>query len=764
MSGKMKKDSSRVDHFKLLCDFGELNWIFADSNDIDTFLHKIVTMVCRHTYAGACTIFLYNEDTGELVLRATEGFTRECVGKVKFKLGEGLTGYSLEELKPVCVDVAKDHPRFKHVEEIDDGRYESYLAVPIVRGISRIGVITIHRKKEKPFNRMDTQALNAIASQLANILENTRIITHSFPESIITPHRRDLSLEEGKMIRGMSGSEGSALGAAFIFDRDRSLAGLLESEFDVKYSLEDFKKALDETETQLNKLQGKVGKKLDDAASLIFTSHLLILKDQVFIDEIISLIRGGENPPDALLKVSKRYIDVFVHSTNQYVQEKVQDVEDLVLRIIGNLDKKRRELVYVKGRVVIAHQLYPSDILMLSSEEVAGVVQVNGGVTSHVSILARSLQIPLIIVDKPELMDVPAKTKILIDADEGNLYINPDAGLINRFGFGRKHSRHIDLKRAVLKPETVTRDGVRIRLLANINLYNDLKQALALNVVEGVGLYRTEFPFLIRNDFPTEEEQYVIYRRIVRAVKGKEIAFRTLDIGGDKVLAYYEDYNEENPFLGMRSIRFSLKNKGIFRKQIRAMLRACAEVKPRIMFPMISSLDEFIEARTILYQCRNELKDEGFILKHEPSVGMLLEVPSIVEIINELAGEADFFSIGTNDFVQYMIGVDRTNEKVADYYLPHHPAVLRSLKRIVDGVLEHGREISVCGEMAHQLRYIPFLLGIGIRILSMNAVYLPSAQQLISSLSVEEAEETAAEILASASISEIESLLDKQER
>ncbi len=188
MSGRMKKNLPRVDHFKLLCDFGELNWIFTDSNDIDTFLHKIVTMVCRHMHAGACTIFLYNEDTGELVLRATDGFSRECVGKVKFKLGEGLTGHSLEELKPVCVDVAKEHPRFKYVEEIDDGRYESYLAVPIIRGISRIGVITIHREKEKPFNRMDIQTLNAIASQLANILENTRIITHSFPESVSTPN------------------------------------------------------------------------------------------------------------------------------------------------------------------------------------------------------------------------------------------------------------------------------------------------------------------------------------------------------------------------------------------------------------------------------------------------------------------------------------------------------------------------------------------------------------------------------------------------
>jgi phosphotransferase system enzyme I (PtsP) len=379
-------------------------------------------------------------------------------------------------------------------------------------------------------------------------------------------------------------------------------------------------------------------------------------------------------------------------------------------------------------------------------------------VTSHVSILARSLGIPMVIVDMAEMLDIPARTKLLLDANTGDIHINPGTDVIKRYGIGRRHSRHIDLSKTTVTPETYTKDGVRITLLANINLFGDLKQALALNM-EGVGLYRTEFPFLIRNDLPTEEEQYVIYRRVIRALKGKEIAIRTLDIGGDKVLAYYQDYHEANPFLGMRSIRFSLKNRDIFRMQIRAILRASADARLKIMFPMISSLDEFLESRQILNDCRDELVREGVELAHIPAVGILVEVPSVVEIIDELSREADFFSLGTNDFVQYMIGVDRTNEKVADYYLPHHPSVLRSLKRVVSGALSQGKEVSVCGEMAHQIRYIPFLLGIGIRVLSMNSVYLPSVQRTVSSVSIEDAQAKAAELLSASSIWEVEKLL-----
>jgi len=758
MSAEAKRAVGKVDHFKLLCDFGELNWIFTDMQDIDDFLHKICAMVSKHMQAGACTIFLYDEKSDELVLRAAEGFSQGSIGHIRLKRGEGLTGHSLEELRPVCRQQANRDPKFKYVADLDEEHYEAYLAVPIVRGIAPIGVLTVHREQEKPFSDTDIQALSAVASQLANILESTRLLKQPLEDTAPAAARLPPATPETQTIRGMSGSEGIALGETLIFDRERSFGLLAETDFGESYSLEDFENALEETESQLKKHQSEIGKKLDDAASLIFSSHLLMLKDQVLIDEVVERIRKGENPPRALLEVAKRYTDIFSRSANPYVREKVKDVEDLVLRIIGNLDRSSRELVHMKDKVVVARELYPSEILMLSSEGVAGIVQVSGGVTSHVSILARSLGVPMVIVDMPGLMKLSSEARLLVDADKGDIHVNPEADTVRKYGIGRRHSRHIDLKKSVVGPESRTKDGVRVRLLANINLYGDLKQALKLDV-EGVGLYRTEFPFLVRTDFPTEEEQYVIYRRVIRALKGREITIRTLDIGGDKVNAYYESYHESNPFLGMRSVRFSLKNREIFRKQLRAILRACSDTRARIMFPMISSLDEFRECREILLECRQELAREGWKPEQEPAAGVLVEVPSLVEIMDDMAQDADFFSLGTNDFVQYMLCVDRTNEKVADYYLPHHPAVLRSLKRVADIALRHGKEISVCGEMAHQKQYIPFLLGIGIRTLSMNAVYLPAVQSFIGSLTMKRAKTKTAALLASSSIAELDRLI-----
>jgi phosphotransferase system enzyme I (PtsP) len=755
-----ERNSKTVDHFKLLCDFGELNWIFKDTGDIDSFLHKIVTMVSRHMGASACTIFLYDDDAEELVLKATEGLNPDCVGKIRLKVGEGLTGLSLKQLKPVCVKEPTKHPKFKFVEEIDEEKYNAFLSVPITRGISKIGVLTLHKEKGDVFSDQDVRAINVIASQLANIIENAGLLLQFSPKERPLLRQKAMPFRGQKLIKGMSASDGAVMGKAFVLDRKRSYSGLLETSFGDKYTLEGFKEALRDTEQQLNKLQGEIEEKLEDAASLIFASHLLILKDQIFIDEIIERIREGESPPRALLNVSKRFIDIFSQSNNLYVREKVRDVEDVVLRIMGNLDRATSEFGSVEGRVVIARELYPSDILTLSSERALGVIQVSGGVTSHVAILARSLHIPMVIVDMPQLMNLPSDTNVILDADVGNIYVNPHPDAVSSFQERNKIQRTIAALKPHVAPQTYTKDGTRITLMANINLFSDLRFAMELNA-EGVGLYRTEFPFLIRSDFPTEEEQYVIYRRMIEHSGGKELNFRTLDIGGDKILSYFEDYQEANPFLGMRSIRFSLRNQGIFKQQIRAMLQACADTKTKIMFPMISSLDEFIKAKQILFGCREELIREGVSFKETPQVGMMVEIPALVEIMEDLVEEADFFSLGTNDFIQYILGVDRTNEKVADMYLPHHPAVLRSIKRIVDVAKKHRKEISICGAMAHQRRYMPFLLGIGIRRLSMNPIYLPRIQKFIAGLDVKEAETLAAKILTKGSIEQISALLAK---
>ena len=740
-----------MDHIKLICDIGELNEVFTDAQSIEAFLQKIVEMVAKHMDAAVCSVYLYEEDKNELVLRATHGLSNESIGKIRLKLGEGLTGLALKEQRPISEKVGKDHPNFKFFPGSTEERYDAFLAVPILRAFSKIGVLVIQRPKSKVFKEQDVAILRAVASQLANMLENARLFMTMKvnPASTDKKNTRQLKLQKGKIA-----SDGFAFGPARIIDRDRTFESFFTREYTGDYTLEDFKKAISLTVHQLEELQARVEEKLSDVASLIFTAHLLLLKDKEFVGSMIRKIEDGVSPPGAIILIARHYVDIFSHGTNAYIKEKVQDIEDVSIRLLGNLVAKFREICLCENHVIIARELFPSDLLKFSSENVLGIVLVTGGVTSHLSILARSLKIPILIVDSSRLLSIPDETPVLLDAEVGNFYINPSPAIIASFNERNESRKRIKAKNVVIRPQTFTKDNVRLKLMASINLLSDLKLANEVQS-EGVGLYRTEFPFLIRNDFPSEEEQYVVYRQLVDGMPNKEITFRTLDIGGDKMLSYYDTVREQNPFLGMRSIRFSLSNKEVFVQQIRAMLRAGAGANIRIMFPMISSLEEYLDAKSAILECIASLKEKKIAHNTNPQIGIMIEVPSVIPIMDNLASEADFFSIGTNDLVQYMLAVDRTNEKVAEYYIPHHPAVLRVIKTAVDTARSFGKRISICGDMAHNEKYLPFFIGIGVTELSLEASLIPRIQDAISKIDSLEAASLVAEIVASRKTSDI---------
>lgn len=740
-----------MNHIQLICDIGELNEVFTDAQSIEAFLQKIVEMVAKHMDAAVCSVYLYEEDKNELVLRATHGLTKGSVGKIHLKLGEGLVGLALKERRPVTEKVGKDHPNFKFFPGSTEERYDAFLAVPILRASSKIGVLVIQRPKSKVFKERDVAILRAVASQLANMLENALLFMTMKvnPASVDRKNTRQLKLQKGKIA-----SDGFAFGPARIIDRDRTFESFFNKVYKGNYTLSDFKKAISLTAHQLEDLQARVEEKLSDVASLIFTAHLLLLKDKEFVGSMVRKIEEGVSPPDAIILIARHYIEIFSRGTNAYIKEKVQDIEDLSIRLLGNLVAEFRELCQCENHIIIARELFPSDILKLSSENVLGVVLVTGGVTSHLSILARSLKIPILIVDSARLLLIPDETPVLLDAEIGNFYINPSPAIIATFNERNESRKRIKAKDILVRPQTFSKDGVRLKLMASINLLSDLKLANEVQS-EGVGLYRTEFPFLIRNDFPSEEEQFVVYRQLVDGMPNKEITFRTLDIGGDKMLSYYDVAREQNPFLGMRSIRFSLSNKEVFIQQIRAMLRAGAGANIRIMFPMISSLEEFLEAKAAIVECISFLKEKKIAHNVNPQIGIMIEVPSVIPVMDNLAAEADFFSIGTNDLVQYMLAVDRTNEKVAGYYIPHHPAVLRVIKTAVDAARSCGKRISICGDMAHNEKYLPFFVGLGVTELSIEASYIPRIQEAISKIDSSDAAVMVSEIMTLRKASDI---------
>lgn len=745
-----------IDHTQLICNITDIASLFSNAKDLASFLRDIVQMTARHMNSQVCSIYLYDEEADELVLKATTGLNTDSINKVRMKNGEGLTGLAFKELRPICERNASKNPHYKYFPDLGEEKYGSFLAVPISRGAVRIGVMVIQNAEADFFKDPDINILRAITSQLAVTIEMSRLIL-----SLETgkPSRRARKIVEHSFIRGVAVSPGVVHAEAVFLHKSRSIECSHLKDSKHVFSLALFRAAVIATEKQLEQLQMKVEEALSDVASLIFAAQILMLKDRSFLEAIEDRMKIGERASEAVHAVVKKYVDKLEKLENPFLREKVHDIRDIGERLIHNLCGCSEEEYSAGNKIVIAQELYPSDILKLATEKAAGVIALSGGETSHIAILSRSLGLPMVIASDQQLLNIQPEAKILLDAEAGNIYIDPAEPVLESFRAKFDFKAQKEQSKAAMKAQTFTADGKQVHLLANINLLCDAVSAMEFQA-EGVGLYRTEFPFIVRSDFPTEEEQFVIYQKVFQKLKGKEITFRTLDIGGDKVLSYYTDlHKEKNPFLGMRSIRFSLEHPEIFRQQIRAILRAGVGQPLRIMFPMISSVDDFITARKWVHECIEDMAGQNIPCHGKPVIGMMIETPSVMEILDDLASESDFFSIGTNDFIQYMLAVDRTNEKVAPYYLPFHPSILRALKKVADSAARHSTDISVCGDMVNDMRYLKFFIGIGINKFSLNSAFLPKAQAAIEGFEMEDAVRFAQTLLQKSRISDIHKIL-----
>ena len=748
------------DNVALMCDIGELVGLFDFEAGLDSFLAKVVSTVAWHMRAAVCSIYLYEPETRELVLRANQGLNPGLIGRLRLKHGEGITGMALKDMKPVCEARATDNPHYKFIPGSYEEQFISFLAVPILRKMNPVGVIDVQDPQWNYFTPNDIQALQVISSQLAGVIENAHLLIKIHGKNEPAPAlpadsaRGELAVGT-HCIRGQGASEVMGMGFStrigqYLSYSDANHAcplGLTEKDFD---------RALAATERQLMDLQHRLEDKLQDAASMVFGAYVLMLKDEAFSGEIRAQIRGGKNPWTAILDEVRHYSDLFSKSPNPALREKVLDVEDLGHRLLHNLSAPALESTSpdYTGQIIIAEALLPSDILKLSAEGAAGLVLLGGGQHSHVAILAKALQIPLVIVSDRRLLDLPEKTPILLDAKEGQVVVRPGPEAIQTMKALIRSLAESERLANQVRPETRTRNGEEIQLLANLNLVSELDVALRVKA-KGIGLYRTEFPFIVRSTFPTEEEQFIGYKRVLERMAGRPVVFRTLDIGGDKALSYFPVQHENNPFLGLRALRFSLRNPQIFKQQLRALLRAAhGNPQAKVMFPMVASLDEFVAARDLARGCQEELHREG-IPHRMPELGMMIELPSATMMLPELAASADFLSIGSNDLIQYLLAVDRTNDEVAAWYAPHHPAVLRSLNWIVESANKAGKPVSLCGNLAADERMLPFLLGIGLRTFSLDPMAIPAVQRRIEQIDLDQARAQARKMLSFGRIEEV---------
>jgi phosphoenolpyruvate-protein phosphotransferase (PTS system enzyme I) len=520
-----------------------------------------------------------------------------------------------------------------------------------------------------------------------------------------------------------------------------------------------FETALIQTRMQILEMQQRIAESIGTKDAAIFDAHLLVVEDRTLIDEVLRKLETDLcNVEWVFQEVATRYAETLNKINDPYLRERALDIQDVTKRVIRNLQGKAPKifLALSEPHILVAHNLTPSDTASINRANVLGIATDLGSRTSHAAILARSLNIPAIV----GLHDITAKLEtgehVLLDGSDGLLIVNPSPETLVRYAELESRRARVAAKLKELRTtRSTTRDGRHIVLSANIELPEDV-EAVAANGAEGIGLYRTEFLYLNRGTLPTEDEQFETYRKVAERVRPDPLIIRTFDLGGDKLAPGTVDITDElNPFLGWRAIRLCLENIDIFKTQLRAILRASVVGNIKIMFPMISGLDELCRAKGVLEECKEELRRSGIPMSETIEVGAMVEIPSAAISANVLAPKVDFFSIGTNDLIQYALAVDRVNEKIAHLYEPTHPAVLRLLKMAADAAHANNIWVGVCGEMAGDVALVPLLLGLGVDELSAGATLVPRVKRAVQSLAIAECRELVEETLKLDTASEI---------
>lgn len=520
-----------------------------------------------------------------------------------------------------------------------------------------------------------------------------------------------------------------------------------------------FETALIQTRTQILEMQQKIAESIGAKDAGIFDAHLLVVEDRTLIDEVLRKLEADLcNVEWVFQEVATNYAETLSKIDDPYLRERALDIEDVTRRVVRNLQGKAPKtfLALTEPHILVAHNLTPSDTATMNRERVLGIATDLGSRTSHTAIMARSLNIPAIVGLHNVTEKLETGQHVLLNGTDGLLVVDPTPETLARYGELESKRVQITNRLAELREtKSTTRDGRHIVLSANIELPGDV-DAVAANGAEGIGLYRTEFLYLNRTTLPTEDEQYETYRKVAERVSPDPLIIRTFDLGGDKLASGAADVGDElNPFLGWRAIRFCLENIDIFKTQLRAILRASAVGNVKIMFPMISGVGELRRALSVLAECKEELRRTGSTFSDTTEVGAMIEIPSAALSADVLAREVGFFSIGTNDLIQYTVAVDRVNERIAHLYEPTHPAVLRLLKMIADAARANDIWVGVCGEMAGDIALTPLLLGLGMDELSASATLVPRVKRAVQSLTIPECRQLVDEALDLQTPSEI---------
>ncbi|HIH0599340.1 TPA: phosphoenolpyruvate--protein phosphotransferase [Staphylococcus aureus] len=549
-----------------------------------------------------------------------------------------------------------------------------------------------------------------------------------------------------KLIKGIAASDGVAIAKAYLLVEPDLTFDKNEKVTDVEGEVAKFNSAIEASKVELTKIRNNAEVQLGADKAAIFDAHLLVLDDPELIQPIQDKIKNeNANAATALTDVTTQFVTIFESMDNEYMKERAADIRDVSKRVLSHIlgVELPNPSMIDESVVIVGNDLTPSDTAQLNKEFVQGFATNIGGRTSHSAIMSRSLEIPAIVGTKSITQEVKQGDMIIVDGLNGDVIVNPTEDEL--IAYQDKRERYFADKKELQKlrdADTVTVDGVHAELAANIGTPNDLPGVIE-NGAQGIGLYRTEFLYMGRDQMPTEEEQFEAYKEVLEAMDVKRVVVRTLDIGGDKELSYLNLPEEMNPFLGYRAIRLCLAQQDIFRPQLRALLRASVYGKLNIMFPMVATINEFREAKAILLEEKENLKNEGHDISDDIELGIMVEIPATAALADVFAKEVDFFSIGTNDLIQYTLAADRMSERVSYLYQPYNPSILRLVKQVIEASHKEGKWTGMCGEMAGDETAIPLLLGLGLDEFSMSATSILKARRQINGLSKNEMTELA---------------------
>ena len=737
-----------------------LRRLIQDVNAADSLedaLALIVAQVRAAMRTDVCTIYLHDKATQKLVFRATEGLNSEKVGQFGLGFDEGLVGWVATREEPLNLDDASAHPQFQLVEGLGEESFNAFLGAPIVHQRDLLGVLVVQQGDHRRFSEDEEAFLITVSAQLAGLIAHAEL-AGVIRESAMVPE----DAEGGARLSGVAACSGIGIGIAAWVSPDADLQTVPSRESsDRRAELKAFREALASVRSDIQQVAENLEEELGPEDRALFGVYLSILDDSALGGEVAALIKAGEWAQGALSQVMLRHIRHFERMEHSYLRERAVDVRDLGTRVLGYLqDANRQEVDYPDATVLVAEEITASALGEIPREKLVGIVSMRGSANSHTAILARAMGIPAVVgVEDLPLKQLPDR-QLVVDGYNGRVYVNPHPDLLSRFeGLLAEDEALFEELAPLAEQPAATSDGHAVPLWVNTGVAADVQRAREFGA-EGVGLYRTEVSFLLRDRFPSEEEQRQLYREQLEALHPSPVTMRTLDIGGDKALPYFP-IEESNPFLGWRGIRVTLDHPEIFLTQVRAMLKANEELDNlRILLPMVTAIDELRSARELILRCHSEVMSEGFSAALPP-IGVMIEVPAAVYLAGPLAEEAGFLSVGSNDLTQYLLAVDRGNARVADLYQALHPAVLAALRDIIDAAHHYDKSVSICGELAGDPRAAPLLVAMGFDQLSMNAGSLSVIKRVLSAFSRDELSHLMATVRPLRSAQEVVSALDQ---